>query len=141
MAKAVSKLVAGTRYKVETPVGGFTIVADQPQAVGGNSSGPNPKEFLLAAIGSCTVQTLMMAAAKRKWDIQELSVEVSINEIDDPDPSKPAGSKVVQIDERIEVKGNVSAAELTAMENTAVRCPVLKLVVEPKLVTKTAIKV
>ena len=140
MAKAVSKLVSGTNYKVEIAAGGYTLVADQPQAVGGNSSGPNPKEILLAAIGACTVQTLMMVAPKRKWDIQELSVDVSINEIDDPDPSKPAGSKIMQIEERIEVKGNLSAAELTAIENTAGRCPVLRIITEPKLVKKTAIK-
>ena len=124
MAKAVSKLVQGTTYKVESATGGYTITADQPQTVGGNGSGPNPKEILLAAIGACTVQTLMMVAPKRKWDIQDLSVEVTINEVDDPDPSKPAGAKIQQIEERIEVKGNLSQAELTAIENTAGRCPV-----------------
>ena len=140
-AKVTSKLVSGTNYKVETTAGIFTITADQPQSVGGNSSGPNPKELLLASIGACSVQTIKMAAAKYKWDIQELSIEVSINEIDDPDPSKPKGSKITQIDELIEVKGNLSQAELDAIERTVVRCPVLGIITGPKLVQKKAVKV
>jgi putative redox protein len=141
MATVTSKLVSGTNYKVEAQAGGFTLVSDQDQSVGGNGTGPSPKDFLLAAIGACTIQTIRMVAAKRKWDVQEMSVTVTISEIDDP--SKPAGSnaKITLIEELIEVKGSLSQADLDAIEKTAGRCPVLKIITEPKLVQKRTVKV
>ncbi len=138
MQSATSKLVAGTNYQVECTSGGFTLVCDQPITVSGTGKGPNPKAFLLAAIGACTVQTLRMAAPRRKWDLQDVSVTATFDEIDDP--ANP-GKKIALIDETIEVKGNLTPAELAAIEKTAGNCPVLKLVEGPKKVTKKAIKI
>ncbi len=138
MAQVTSKLVSGTNYKVEAQIGSFTLTSDQPQSVGGNDSGPSPKDFLLTAIGACTIQTVRKVAAKRNWDVQEMSVTVTISEVDDPNK---AGGKITLIDELIEVKGNLSQADLDAIEKTAGRCPVLKIITEPKLVQKKAVKV
>jgi len=138
MQSVTAKLVAGTNYHVETASGSFTVVSDQPASVGGTDKGPNPKALLLAAIGACTIQTLKMVAAKKKWDLQEVSVTVTFDEVDDL--ANP-GKKIAQIEEKIEVKGNLTAAELTAIEQTAGKCPVLKLVEGPKQVLKKAIKV
>ncbi len=138
MAQVTSKLVQGTTYKVEAQIGNFTLTSDQPQSVGGNDSGPSPKDFLLTAIGACTIQTIRMVAAKRNWDVQEMSVTVTISEVADPNN---AGGKITLIDELIEVKGNLSQADLDAIEKTAGRCPVLKIITDPKLVQKKAVKV
>jgi putative redox protein len=140
MAQVKSTLVAGSNYQVQATIGNFTLTSDQPQAVGGNDGGPSPKDFLLTAIGACTIQTVKMVAARRNWDIQEMSVTVTISEVDDTTSTKP-GAKITLIEELIEVKGNLSPAELTAIEGIAARCPVLKIITEPKLVQKKAVKV
>lgn len=138
MTQATCTLAAGHTYKVDISAGAFTVIADQDKSVGGTSLGPTPKELLLAAIGSCTVQTLMMVAKSRNWDIQTLSVKVTYSEVTDPND---VTKKIPLIEELIEASGNLSAADLTAMERTAGRCPVLKLVEGPKLVNKKAVKV
>ena len=83
MTQATSTLVAGTNYKVDISAGGYTLVSDQAASVGGTATGPTPKELLLAAIGACTVQTLMMVAPSKKWDIKTLSVKVVHSEVPD----------------------------------------------------------
>jgi putative redox protein len=138
MASVKGKLVAGTTYQVETSAGTFTLTSDQPTTVGGTGKGPNPKEFLMAALVSCTIQTLKMVAAGRKWDLQEVAVEVTHSEV--PDPKNP-GAKVSQFDTHIEVKGNLSPAELKAIEQTAGKCPVAKWIAGSQLVTKQVTKV
>lgn len=138
MTQATSTLVAGTNYQVDISAGGYTLVSDQAVSVGGNATGPTPKELLLAAIGACTVQTLMMVAPSRKWDIKTLSVKVVHSEVPDPND---ASKKIALIEEIIEVSGNLSQSELDAIERTAGRCPVLKLVEGPKLVSKKTVKV
>jgi uncharacterized OsmC-like protein len=79
-----------------------------------------------------------MVAPRRKWDLQEVTVTVTYDEV--ADPNKP-GSMIAQIEEKIEVKGNLTPAELTAIEQTAGRCPVLKLVEGPKQVIKSVTKI
>ena len=138
MAQVTCTLAAGHKYKVESTAGNYTVVADQEVNVGGSASGPTPKELLLAAIGACTVQTLMMVAPQRKWDIKALTVKVIMSEI--PDPAD-ASKKITLIDEIIEASGNLSPADLVAIEGTAGRCPVLRAVEGPKKVTKKAVKV
>lgn len=138
MAQVTSTLVAGHTYKVEAATRGYTVTSDQEQSVGGTSSGMSPKELLLAAIGACTVQTLMMVAPQRKWNITALSVKVIMSEI--PDPAD-ATKKITLIEEVIEASGNLSQADLDAIERTAGRCPVLRAIEGPKQVTKKAVKV
>ena len=102
MVQAVCTLAAGTNYKVDVTAGGHSVVSDQAVSVGGTGAGPTPKELLLAAIGACTVQTLMMVAPQRKWDIKSLVVKVTFSEI--PDPAD-ASKKISLIEELIEVTG------------------------------------
>lgn len=138
MDSAKAKLVAGTNYQVECTSGAFSLICDQPMAVGGTGKGPNPKAFLLSAIGACIVQTLKMVQPRRGWDMQELAVTVDLTEIDDP---AKVGSKIPHFDIKIEVKGNNTPAQLADIEKTAGRCPVWKLVEGQKQVKKTAIQI
>jgi len=138
MGKITASLAGGHKYKVEAQASGHTLVSDQPLSVGGNSSGPNPKEYLQIAIAACTIQTLMMVKDQRKWDIQELKVDVSIVEVVDPTDSTV---KIPQIDVAISVKGNLTQSELQSIERTAGKCPVIKLVQDKKLVAKSVTKI
>ncbi|NBC19161.1 MAG: alpha/beta fold hydrolase, partial [Bacteroidetes bacterium] len=49
-------------YRTDMLANGFPLVADEPVDVGGTNQGPTPYEYLLAALGSCTVMTLRMYA-------------------------------------------------------------------------------
>lgn len=46
--------------------GGFELVVDEPESVpGGTGAGPQPTEYLLAAVASCFTLALAYSAAKR----------------------------------------------------------------------------
>jgi putative redox protein len=65
----------GLRAEIEA--GGFTLVADEPESVGGTGTGPQPTELLLASIASCFTLALVYAAAKRSVRLTELAVDVT----------------------------------------------------------------
>jgi len=138
MQSVTAKLVAGTNYQVEVTSGSSTIVSDQPTKVGGTDKGANPKAVLLASIIACTIQTIKSVEKARKWDLQEINGTASLDEVDDP--NNP-GTLIAQIEVTLEIKGSLTAAELSAIERTAGRCPVLKLVEGPKLVVKKVTKI
>lgn len=131
MAQVTVKPVAGHKFQVEADSGSHKVIADQPVPAG-SGGGMNPKELVLAGLGACTAQTILLVAPSRKWDIKELEVKVSI--------SYPNGERADPVvDEEIVVKGNLSQAELDAIKRTAEKCPVYKLMFGSKTVNPTKI--
>ncbi len=51
-ATVVVRSVGGERFTQEIRVGSHTLLGDEPASVGGADKGPNPYEFLLAALGT-----------------------------------------------------------------------------------------
>lgn len=131
MASITVQPVSGHNYQLSITAGNHTIIADQPKSVGGSDGGMNPKEILLAAIGSCVAQTILMVASQKKMDLQELTVKVSF--------SKPNKQEVYE--EEVEVKGNLSQKELDAIKRAAERCPVVRSFTGSKTVKATVTKV
>ncbi len=53
------------------------IVADEPEALGGQDSAPDPVELLLAALTSCVSIGLVTQAASRGIDFEDFEIEIS----------------------------------------------------------------
>lgn len=63
----VARWDGGLRAVVDA--GGFELVVDEPESVhGGTGTGPQPTEYLLAAVASCF--TLALAHSARKRDVE-----------------------------------------------------------------------
>lgn len=75
---ANSKVVLTNKnYLAEAKMRNHFSAIDQPVSDGGDNNGPTPVEYLLTAIGSCVAITLRMYAARKKWDVGEVTVNVS----------------------------------------------------------------
>ena len=69
--------VAETRvgkFQVEVAAGGHRFLADEPLAVGGLGSGPDPFDLLSAALGACTAMTCRLYADQKGWPLQAVIV-------------------------------------------------------------------
>lgn len=128
--KTVSiKLVPGFKYQQQIAASNHIITCDVAAASGGADGGPDPKDLVLGGLGSCIAITLLMVAPHKKWDIQSIAVNVS--QSDEPVPGT-AGKRRFLITEEIEVQGNLTQSELDDIKLTAQKCPVYKLLTEPK---------
>jgi putative redox protein len=67
---------AGT-FQVKVTAGSSTFVVDEPAAVGGLDSGPNPYDLLSAAVGSCSLMTMRLYADRKKWPLERVRVKVT----------------------------------------------------------------
>ncbi|QJY46114.1 OsmC family protein [Pseudonocardia broussonetiae] len=74
--RSVSARWAGG-LRAEVDAGGFEVVSDEPESVGGAGSGPQPTELLLASIASCFTIAVAWTAAKRKVELEGLAVDVT----------------------------------------------------------------
>lgn len=61
-------------YRARMDVRGHELIADEPKSAGGDDTGPQPSEFLLAALASCFTLAIYHVARKRDIELESLSV-------------------------------------------------------------------
>ncbi|GAB4387616.1 MAG: OsmC family protein [Thermodesulfovibrionales bacterium] len=63
-------------FLVETDSKGFKVVVDEPCALGGTDTAPNPMVLLLSAYGACFSIVYVFLATLRNIEIEKLEVEL-----------------------------------------------------------------
>lgn len=116
--------IAKELYKIEikSPSGNI-ITADEPVENGGMNKGFSPKELLASALAACTAATLRMYADHKKWDLQEVKLEIELEQND-------LKTKTI-ISRKLEFIGNLTEEQRTRLLSVANACPVHKLLTNP----------
>ncbi len=104
------------------------LIADEPVSLGGDDYGPGPYDLLNAGLAACTVMTLKMYAQRKKWDLQEAYVYLSISkkEVSIPDP-EGTGEIVVKHDlitKKLKLIGDLTEEQKLRLKEISARCPV-----------------
>lgn len=112
-------------------------IVDEPPALLGDDTAPNPTEALLAALGSCVAVGLQANAVARGWHIHAIAVDVEgdINITSawgtgDLSP-KPVGLTAVRLKVHFDVHGASPAEIDEAIAHAAAWSPVLNTVRNP----------
>jgi putative redox protein len=103
-------------YQVEVRVGDSSFLADEPVAVGGLGSGPNPYDLLSAALGTCTVLTARLYANRKEWPLRRAQASVVHH-------AAQAGGKDL-FERVITLEGDLDEAQRGRLLEIASRCPV-----------------
>lgn len=56
-------------------------MVDEPESIGGSDQHPNPAQYLLSALVSCTAITMKMYADNKGWDVGSINRDVKMKEI------------------------------------------------------------
>jgi putative redox protein len=125
-------------YTAEVMVRHHSLIADEPESVGGNDFGPSPYELVSAGLGTCTAMTLQMYARRKKWPLREVRVHLDHYKdyaSDMMEGDEPQG-KIDHFERLIELDGDLSDEQRTRLLEIADRCPVHRtLTDEVKIVT------
>jgi putative redox protein len=115
---------SGLRQTVS--VGPHQLLADETKDAGSNDEGPDPYEYLLAALGTCTNMTLRMYADRKRWPLQEVHTALSHSKsyAADCEHCEQPGAMVDRIERQITLLGELSEAQRNRLIQIADRCPV-----------------
>jgi putative redox protein len=100
--------------------GRWTIVADEPEALGGTDAAPTPYQLLTASLATCVAITVRMYARRKGWEVGPFTVEVCLD-----DDDRPHGCSV---DVRLPPGLDPERAE--RLRHIAKRCPVHRTLAE-----------
>ena len=81
--------------------GRHTLVADEPEAMGGTNLGPDPYTLLLSALGTCTSMTIRMYANRKGLQLDDVKVELHHRRI--TRPAAPQASDGAAADEIVDI--------------------------------------
>lgn len=102
-------------------MGKHIITVDEPEAFGGNDSGPSPYDLLLASLGACTSITLRTHALQENIPLKTIHINLSHEKIDDED----------LIHCTIYVEGDLTATQKDELLRAAEKCPIHKTLQYP----------
>lgn len=122
--QVVTRTAQGLR--TEIIASGHSLVADEPESVGGTNAGPNPYDLLAAALGSCTSMTLRMYADRKGWPLEEAIIRLKHDRIHakDCEDCESDHGMIDQIEREIEVIGDLDEAQWQRLKEIANKCPV-----------------
>ena len=120
----VVKGFSGLRQAVT--VGPHQLLADELDDAGGNDARPDPYEYLLVALGTCTNMTLRMYADRKRWPLREVQTALSHAKsyAADCENCEHPSAMVDRIERQIVLFGELSAEQRNRLMLIADRCPV-----------------
>lgn len=107
--------------------GPHELTSDEPDSVeGGKDKGPDPYDYLLMSLGSCSLMTVKMYARRKKWELENIYMELRHNKRHDQDCEncEQPESRIDVIEKELIVEGDLSDEQLDKLLAISQKCPV-----------------
>ncbi|MEX0856658.1 MAG: OsmC family protein [Balneolaceae bacterium] len=114
-------------FKTILSAANHQLIADEPESVeGGTDQGPDPYDYMLMALGSCSVMTVKMYAKQKKWPVEEIYAELRHHKshAEDCETCESSDSKIDRIEKELIVKGDLTPEQLNRLLEISEKCPV-----------------
>src|SRR5213083_1415767 len=110
----------------EIVAGKHRLRADEPVSAGGGDTGPDPYDYLLAALGVCTSMTVGLYARRKQLPLENITVSLRHSRIyaKDCEECETKEGMLDRIDVEVELTGSLTAEQHAKLMQVAAKCPV-----------------
>ena len=130
----------GEGLYTEITASGHTLVADEPENLGGTDAGPNPYDYLVGALGACTAMTLRLYADRKGWPLESVEVSLGHEKIHarDCEECETENGRIDRIDMEIQLQGDLSDEQREKLLEIADKCPVRRTLISETVIEDRA---
>ena len=113
-------------FQQEVIAGRHELIADEPVSAGGGDAGPDPYDYLLAALGVCTSMTIGFYARRNRMPLENTTVSLSHSRIyaADCEECETKQGMLDRIDVEVELTGPLNPEQHAKLMQVAAKCPV-----------------
>jgi uncharacterized OsmC-like protein/pimeloyl-ACP methyl ester carboxylesterase len=103
-----------------------SLIADEPEDIGGENLGPSPYDYLSAALAACTTMTIRLYAERKGWDLREIYVYITYarKHEDDMKVGPEAPDHLETFSKKLRFVGNLDETQKERLREIAAKCPV-----------------
>lgn len=127
MSNITATLTSGMRVSMSN--GRHEWLADEPIALGGTDTGPNPYELLLASLASCTCITLSYYCQRKGITLESVTASYDFDRVHAEDCENcddPKSGFIDKITSHVRIIGDFDDAQRKRLAEIVERCPVHK---------------
>ena len=124
-ALEVTCTLGDNNFLAEVKTIDHTVVVDEPISVGGQNSYPNPKQYLLASLVSCTAITIRLYANNKGWKTGRIEVKAQFKEVV---KQNKISKKIVK---SVHFENNLDDKQKQRLLMIGSKCPISKLIEQP----------
>lgn len=129
-----TQAVLGENVKVHAGARTFTFSVDEPPALGGDDSAPNPVEYVLASLGACQAIVYRALASLKGINLESVTINtkghLNLNGFLGLDSAVRPGLSKVEFETTIVSNESVETIERLASQVESL-CPVLDIISNP----------
>jgi|SRR5690554_3497292 len=125
MVYTLKATIGRETYKTVLSSDHHEFIADEPTDMGGEDLGPDPFELFLSSLAACKVMTMRMYADRKEWDLESVSMELSL-EVKQSDQQQTTFINV-----NIQLFGDLDDHQRQRILAIADKCPIHKLMQNP----------
>ena len=129
-------------YVANIQMGDQQFVIDESGIEQGVDTGPTPYDYIMSALGACTVITLHMYAKRKQWPLQRAEVTLVHERVyaADCEHCDDKGAKISMISKKLRLVGDLTQEQRLRLEIISSKCPVQKtlqagIVIQTELVS------
>ena len=113
-------------FSARVEIGEVSLTIDESGITEGRDTGPDPYDYILSALGSCTVITLQMYAKRKNWPLEQTEVQLEAIKTDagNKEINEPENDRRFKIKKKLKLIGDLNPEQIKRLEDISSRCPV-----------------
>ena len=108
------------------------FIVDETGLPEGENTSPDPYDYIMSALGACTVITLHMYAKRKSWPLERAEVTLEHEQVHarDCEDCENADARISRITKTLTLTGNLTEEQRDRLTEISARCPVQKTLEE-----------
>src|SRR5438309_6765472 len=113
----------------EVVSGGHHLRADEPVNAGGGDAGPDPYDYLLVGLGTCTSMTVGLYARRKQLPLENITVSLRHSRIyaKDCEECTTKEGMLDRIDVEVDLTGSLTTEQHAKLMEIVGKCPVHRM--------------